>query len=708
MTQVVDASEEAGELPRPSGGERRRGRLDPACWVAALALVLGFGFVAVSLAWNGGKLFAPLDDVYIHLQYGSQLGSGRFFQFNTGDEISAGASSMLYAFVLGAAYAIGVHGTLFLAFAVAFNVACFAASAALTCVLGTRLVHRTAGIWAGVLVAVSGPLAWGAASGMEVGLVMLLVTGLLVAFATEQPAARFRGTPVVAALLALVRPEGLIFATALTCAVWWTLWTQRRVSGTAATARRALWSLLPLALGAAQLLFYRLATGTGSANGVQAKSLLYDHPVFYPGEFADRATATLRGLFGTFLGFTSQDFTFPGALLIFCAGAAYLLSARTWRPLLIATLAGLAGAVLSLSTLNTALFHELRYFQPFFPVFLVFVVAGVSGLARLASQPRARRVALHGALAVVLAFSLVAAPMWAMRYARAGAAIRDSDVSYAAWIKGNLPPDAVVAVKDVGAVAYLSGHHIVDLLGLGTNGLAEPSNNGIGSLYEALRHLPPGQRPDYFAAYDTGPGPGMGWLRDAGVLEVPAEGTFEVKTPPDLRDILAVPFRQFTVSRADWSQAANADAVPAGGELRDYLNVADLATEKDHGYTYLAAQEGMQPWAVLGHDADVADGGRTIVGGEAFTVHNVLPGRPAVLVARAAMHGTVPELQVLVNGRPAGTWTREGQPGAWQNYTFTIPAELVTSSTLDIQLQQPRAVLSPYPDYVSYAYWLTQ
>ncbi|HVV09015.1 hypothetical protein [Amycolatopsis sp.] len=708
MTQLVDASPDNAELPEPAPEEPdRRPRGNPAWWIAAVALVLGFGFVAGSLLWNSGKLFAPLDDVYIHLQYGRQLGSGHFFQFNTGDEISAGASSMLYAFVLGAAYAVGLHGSLFLAFAIAFNVCCFAAAAALTSVLGARLIGRTAGIWAGLLVAVSGPLLWGAASGMEVGLVALLVTGLTLTLVREQPAARFRFTPLAAALLALARPEGLIFAGVLTCAVLWTLWTHRRLSGIPRMLLRAVWSLLPVAVGIAQLAFYRIATGTASANGVQSKSFLHDSPVFYPGDFLDRVTATLRSLLGTFLGFSAQDFTFPGALLLAAVGAAWLLLPRANRPVIIAVLAGLLGAVGSLSTLNTALYHELRYFQPFLPLFFLCVVAGVHGIARLLPQPRFRRFALHGALVVALVFSLVAVPMWGVRYARAGAAIRDSDVSYAAWMTGHLPADAVVAVKDVGAVAYFSDRRIVDLLGLGTNGLAEPVNNGIGSLYEALRHMPPTQRPDYFATYDTGPGPSMAPLRDAGLLEQPAVGKFQAKTPADLRGITAVPFRDFSIAKANWSLAGNADAAPVPGEVRDYLNVAYLDDEQGHDYVYVPGQTGMQPWTAVARVQDVIDAGRMIVGGETFSLHNAIQGKPATLTARADIRG-IPDMTVVVDGQEAGTWIRNESDEAWQSDSFTIPAELITSPDVHIELRQPRPLLNPYPEYTSYGYWLTQ
>ncbi|NKQ55975.1 hypothetical protein HFP15_24150 [Amycolatopsis sp. K13G38] len=702
MTQVLDAAEDIAE-PGDNVGERKRRRNPPhPAWLTgALALVVGLAFVVVSVLWNDGRLFAPLDDVYIHLQYGKQLGSGHFFQWNTGDDISAGASSMLYAFLLGTAYAIGAHGTLFLAFAIAFNILCFAVSAALITLLGTRLVNRTAGIWAGVLVALSGPLAWGAASGMEVGLVMMLITGLLLTFCVEAPSARFRWTPPVAALLAIARPEGLIFATALTCAVLWTLWTRRRGIGL------AVWSLLPLAAGAGQLLFYKIATGTTSANGVQSKSMLNDAPVLYLGEFADRAVNTLRSLGGIFLGLTSQDFVFPGALLVFAAGAGYLLLTRERRPLVFAIVGGLVCAVVSLSTLDSALVHELRYFQPFLPVFLLFVVIGVYGLTKLVRQSRVRRLALNGALTVALVFSVVALPTWGMRYAHFTAAIRDTDVSYGVWIKVNLPPEAVVAVKDVGAVTYFSDHYVVDLLGLGTNGLAKAANNGLGSMYEAVRHLP--RRPDYFATYDTGPGPSMQPLRDAGILDHDAVGFFEVKTPQDLRGMTAVPFKTFGVYRADWSLADKTDRSPTPGELRDYLNVADLDSESAHGYEPVIAQSGIQPWTSVASEHDTVDGGRSIAGGERFTVRGLTPGRPMTLTGRTAMHGTVPEMDVFVDGRPAGLWTRQNVDGAaWGTYTFTVPAELITSPEAKIELRAPRPLLNPYPDYISYGYWATQ
>lgn len=705
MIEVLNATRETSFDSRSTSGTKR----DPYPWlIGLLALLLGSTFVISELASNQGKLIAPLDDVYIHLQYGRQIGLGHFFQYNTGDQISAGASSFLYALVLGLAYAIGFHGPWFLAFAMGFNMLCFSASAALTYRLGSRLVARPVGLWAGLLVACSGPLLWGTTSGMEVGITMLLVVSTVLLFVHEMPSGLFCFTPVVAMLLALVRPEGLIFACVLTLAAWWVLWTQRRTTGTLRSWARLPWTLLPPLAGVAQLVFYQITTGTTSANGIQAKSLLHDRPLFYLGDFLDRATANFRGLVAAFLGFAGGDFAFPGALLLFFGGVVYLiLVRRAWRSVFVALVAGLVAVMLSVSTLNTALAHDLRYEQPFLPILLLFAVSGAYGITRVVPH-RARRLTLHGGLAVLLVFSLLALPTWAVRYGRDTATIRDTDVSVAGWIKGNVPIGATVAVKDVGAVAYFGEHHIVDLIGLGTNGLAEASNNGIGSLYEALRHLPAAQRPEYFATYDSGPGPSMVQLRQVGILEEEPLQPFKVQTPPDISGNLIVPFQEIDVYRADWTLAGTGDEQQVPGELRDYVNVGDVENEKQHAYDPQMAQVGMQPLSIVTRVGDVIDSGRNIAGGEAFTAHNLVPGSPLTITARTAMDEIVPDMQVLVDGKPAGTWTREPERGAWASYSYTIPAALITAPTARIEILQPRPLLNPYPIYNSYGYWLSQ
>jgi hypothetical protein len=686
------------------------GRRDPAAWlVGALSAALGVVFAVVVLAYNGGHLIAPIDDAYIHLQYASQLGAGHPFQYNTGDPISTGESSLLYAFVLAAGYLLGFHGTWLLVFAVAVGIACMAGTSGLVYHLGRTLVGRTAGVWCGVLVAVSGPLLWGAASGMEVGLTALLAAATLLAFVREDP--RYRFTPVLAFLLTVVRTEGMILALAVCAAMVWTLIRNARSRGSAAprVAGRVAWSLLPLLAIAGQYLFFVVATGTARANGVSAKSYLFDQPVFYGGQFLDKSVANLRNSAGLFAGFTNQDFVFPGALLVALVGVAYLLLTRPrWRPLVVAIAVGLAVISVSISTLSTALYHEMRYWQPFLPIFILLTVCGLQAITGMIPGPRARRAGLHTLLAVALLFSVVALPTWAVRLGKQTETIRDTDVSVGRWIGEHLPPDAVVAVKDVGAVKYFGNREVVDTIGLTTNGFAEASNNGIGTLYEKLRHMPPKQRPDYFAVYDKPPGAPMQPLRDAGVLGKPLT-VFHVRAPAQLGGFRIVPFTKLGVYPAHWRLAGSGDRAPVAGTVRDYLNVGDLASERRHGYQPQMALVGTQPTSVLRRQRNVVDSGRQITGGERFTVHNVRPGHPVRIVARLMVTSKQQhQVKLTVNGRTVATPNLGPKTDHWTVHTFQVPASAVTSSTLTVSVGPKHPLLAPYPNYQSFGYWIEQ
>jgi hypothetical protein len=683
---------------------RLRPSARPEWFVGALAFLLGVTFVVVDLAYNQGTLIAPIDDAYIHLQYASQLGSGHPFQYNTGDPVSTGASSLLYAFVLAAAHAVGFSGTALLAFAVAFGVVCFTATTVLVCRLGEALVGRVVGVWAGVLTAVSGPLLWGAASGMEVGLTSVLVTGSVLAFVRERASGVFRWTPALAALLAFVRPEGMFFAFALCGAM---LWTVGRAHGF--RVARMAWCCLPLLVGVAQYAFYRLATGTFSANGVQSKSHLVDRPVFYLGEFVDRTFANVRGIVDHFNGLNNTDFAFPFALAFFLGGLCYLLVKRPeWRPLAVAIVVGYALVVVSASTLSTALIHELRYFQPFLPLFFVLAATGGYALTRLVPRERERKAALHAVLLVMVLFTVVATPTWAVRLGRQSATIRDTDVSVAAWISEHLPPDAIVGVKDVGAVAYFGQRRVVDTIGLATNGFAEASNNGPGSLYEALRALPEDRRPTHVAVYEPWPGTSMQPFVDAGVFASPPLTTFPVRTPPDLNNRRIVPFTDLEVRRADWTLAGSGDRAPVPGGVRDYLNVGSLSSEESHDYEVRTTQPGWQPYTVLRRQADVVDSGRVVVGGETFTARGLTPGEDLTIATRVLSSAENRDVRVRIDGRDAGVWRLPESPDAWTTAQFTVPGELVGSSEVTVELEPTRPLLSPYPEYTSFGYWFVQ
>lgn len=683
----------------------------------ALALLLGAVLVAVSVGYNRGSLVPPLDDVYIHLQYARQFGDGEPLRFQPGAEITTGASSLLWMVLLGAAHAVGFDGRWLLAVAVVGGVVGVACATGFTSAAATRLGGHAAGWWAGLLTALCGPLLWGGASGMEVGLLAALTTGTLLSYLRERP--RFRATPVVAALLALTRPEGFLLAAAFTAAMAWTL--LRPAPGPAARAGRP-WGRLalvavPVVVFAGQLLLYRVLTGTSQANGVLAKSWLHTGFLRQPLEIADHVQRNVAAILASLSGLSGQDVLAPLALVLAVLGVA-VLAARGERVLAVVLGGGLASVVLAVATLTTAMWQDLRYLQPFLPLLLLLVVLG-AGLV-------GNRAARTGLLAVVLLFALAATPAWALRLGQQASAMREGPVSVAQWIAGNVPPGDAVAVNDVGAAAWFGGHRTVDLVGLTTNGMAAPSLNGPGTLYEALRALPGPERPQWFAVFDRWGGVPVADLGRAGLLGAEPVITFGLAGPARPISASAPQTCQLdrscdrvSIWRADWSAADSAQApdLPVPGRIVDHLNVGDMADEAAHGWTTDPPVLGVQPDSVLDRAVVapgrlVADSGRHVVGGETFTLGGTVPGRPVTLTGRIGAGPALPGertrvVAVDVDGRPAGEWTLpDAQP--WAQASFTVPGELVTGDRVTVTTRPVAPLLAPYPDYRSYGWWASR
>lgn len=708
-----------GRLPRWWHARRQQVTL---LALALLSLSVSAVFLCMSLVYNQGYLFPPLDDVYIHLQYGKQIGEGHFLAYNTGDPVSTGASSLLYALLLGLAWAVGFHGTWLLVFAVVWGSLCFAGTTVLIYLLGCELAGRAAGVWAGVLVAVCGPVAWGATSGMEVGFAAVLFTGTVYAFVREQPWHRFVWTPLLGALAALVRPEGWILVSWFAAAMVTTtvLGARRRTVTRKVAVRGVLLAVIPFVAGLAQLLLNLLATGSTTANGAQSKSLLYAG-TFWPTEFLDETSGNLRKLLSLLVGLLNQDFAFPGALMLAALGVAGLALRPQWR-ILAATLGlGLLCVLAMISTLQTALWQNARYLQPFLPLFLLLVTLGAHALAEAAREVRTRRLLLHGPLSLALVFSLAVLPTWGVRLGEEAATIRNGPVSVAHWLRGHVPAGQSIGVNDVGATAYLSGHRIVDVMGLTTNHLATATNNGPGSLYEALRHMPAGQRPGYFSLYDAWPGAPVSQLGNGGVFG-PALISFRLVTPARPEPGLPAPCEsdhscpQVTVHQANWSLAGSGDRMrkPLPGKQRDYLNVGYLGSEARHSYQVDNAQIGLLPQTMLrtvryNGGRQVADSGRHIIGGESFTLGHLVPGHTMTVGARTdTTDAHVRRLAVSVDGRQAGVWTLSANRRGWRESTFRVPGNMITSGSARIQLAPIDPMLAPTPDYTSFGYWASQ
>lgn len=669
--------------------------------VSILALLTGGLFIGMNLFYNGGVLSAPLDDVFIHLQYGRQIGEGQWFSYNDGDPVSTGASSFLYVLILGAARFVGFDGNALLGFALFLGVALLVVTAVLGRELGRRLCCESAGTWAGVLISTNGIFLWGATGGMEISLLAALFLGTLVAFVHELSTRRFILAPVLGALTALTRMEGLIFAGVIVAVILVTLLLDlrnRRLSPVGFLKAAPL-AMLPVFAGALLLLFYKLVTGTSSANGMLAKSLLKE-PAFYPTEFVQQSISNLtEASLQLLMGFKNGNFLFPGALLFCVVGLVYLVS-RDARSRTFAVAAGVALAlsVSSIATLSTWDWNHYRYFLPFFPLILVFAVIGFYALG-----PRESSWLPFALAGFALLFSLIGLPKWAIVMGGNSSQIHEQQVSIGHWIKDDLPPDARVGINDAGAVRYYGGHPTVDLIGLTTNDLALPTRNGMGSLYEALERMPENERPDYFSIYPSW----LSGLEPSGVFGREVK-RFSLSDRPNLPSIVGG--NLVVVYEANWRLANSGEApVAPSGEVKDSLDVAELESEEEHGYEMEFPQVGLKPDNVLVREfypngKEVVDAGRSIPGTEKFTVNNLEPGRPVEILMRTT--GASFDLDVKAAGKEAGTWNFQSPGPGWHETSFTVPADLVKSGELQVELQPPKD--TPLAKHAAFHYWFLQ
>lgn len=432
--------------------------------VAALTLAIGFFLLRTrQLAGVVGVEAFPLDDSWIHLQFARNLAEGRGFSYNPGVPVS-GSTAPLWTLALGGAFgALGSHLVL-------------AKVLGIVATLGTVwLAGRLALIWAGradvalvacVLVALVGPMVWGALSGMEVALAALLVTGALVLHA--------RGRVWVASaalgLAALARPEALLLLPLF--------WLAGPLTG-----RRALAWSLPVAGLLAPWVAFNLATA-GTPLPATAAAKIEGGLVGYLAGVREPLRTTLLHRPWQFETEWVQWLWRVDALLPILllpglwwlgrhAGRAALVpaSALVLHPLAMALFAPYRGPA----------FQEGRYSIHLLPLALVVAVVPLGPLlSSSAPSPgggEGRWVRgvrwLRGRLgwiaaAALLVGAIAALPSAASRYGWAVQNIEAMQVHLGHWVARHTPPTARIGLNDVGAIAYISRREVVDLMGLVT------------------------------------------------------------------------------------------------------------------------------------------------------------------------------------------------------------------------------------------------
>ena len=450
----VDMEEAQSSIPESPAGQSSRAEQ----WPDAVALTVALGALGLYLASElflfSGSLGFPLDDSWIHLQFAKNLAAGEGLSYHPG-RIVAGSTGPLWTALLALGF-LGPGAPL--VWAKLLGAGCYLATVDAT----SRLV-RELGMGFGlarlaaISVAASHWLVWSALSGMEVLLfTTLTLWGTIFHLRERHDPGRPPVALAVLGLACLARPEGFLL---LAAAVADRLFGRLPPGG---NARRAAIRGLVLGIGAALVvavptfLFYRLAAES-----------------FLPTTFAVKGGSAPDLLpSGRYLR-TVLDVLFGAQpILLLFAGAGVLRLAEGlggprdrgllpafWLlglPLVASLLAPEGGA--------PVVGNFGRYFFPLLPFVVVCGMLGLKRVARrLEDAPRWLPVGLVAVLLLPQAFGLLTGPV---RYTQTIANVEASDVAAARWLAGRVPPEALLAVQDVGALKYHLLNPVLDLAGI--------------------------------------------------------------------------------------------------------------------------------------------------------------------------------------------------------------------------------------------------
>ncbi len=703
-------------------------RLSPAriapLLVALLALGSGLLMLSHAVYAPDGSAALPIDDAYIHLQYARQAADGHFLQYNSGDPVTTGETSLLYMAILTAGFVLGIPARAMPTVTLLLGLSLFPVAAALLTDLIRRAVDLLPtendespaipawgiGLLGGVIFAGSGWMGWAFLNGMETGLLIALVVGVLWAWTAD----RLRLTALLTSLLVLTRPEMLILPVVMLGVM---LLLPRRDGS---DRRRLAWAVVPLVVAALPLLLNLALTGTISAAGFQAKSRLTHVPLYLDTLVRDAITAALD-LFARLFGGLSPDgrwYVLPLAQVAAIAGGWWLLR-RGGSPgrRLALVLAGWFGLTLgALTTLENVRWEVYRYQMPLYVAITVLAALGLARLAQAIARRWGARIGWAAGVGFggfVVLWMILTLPGFAESYTTGGQTTVGTHIALADWMRTNTPPETRFAVADVGATRYLGERHTFDIVGLTTSGQSPYQRNGPGAIYESLENF----RPEYYVVYRDTTVPFYGL---ASASDLFGEVLFRVEMglwvdAPGVSDQTET---QQLITRPDWSGAELAEAPQQPSTLAlvdgwtplDRLDVADVADEAAHDYRWW--QQGrpdgfMSVPRVMPYREDpaltLADGGRRLTGGEAFTVAAPDSGEWLLLVVRLHQFDDM-TLRVRVNGREAGLWRLPRVPGQWLERGLLIAPDLLDGPTARFELSVAEA--SPGFRYQPFHYWV--
>ena len=412
------------------------------------AVILAFGLLLVRQWQATGDLASvPLDDAYIHYRFADNLAHGRGFAFNP-NEPTPGSTSPLWVVLLAAGELAGLDPILA---SKALGALSFIACAWLTWHIAMRLTaNEWIAVLAGVLVALTGRMAWAALSGMET-LAFAALTLLAIYRLLEHPLNV--ATSALFGLAALLRPEGyLLFALAVVSDQLSVIRSQSATTGSLRSAAfRLLQNALAFSVIIAPYILFSLATtdsplpNTFRANARELTSIEYAFQ-YIQYAVSDNPLAFVMAMLGILLAWLAQR----------------RRAFREWPIVLWAI-----GFPIVAALLTPNLRHHGRYAIPLIPFTILLAIIGLREYIARSDARLRQRIVLVIALAGVF-FGATSGWRWIETYAADARDITQMQVAMGRWIEANTPPDATLALSDIGAITYISGRRVIDLVGLVT------------------------------------------------------------------------------------------------------------------------------------------------------------------------------------------------------------------------------------------------
>lgn len=503
-------------------------------WMAAALLLAAF-YLLRSASMNGGELVPPLDDAFIHFRYAQAIADGHPFEYLEGEGYSSGATSLIWPWILAPFVGLGATGAY--QAAALIGALCLGGAAAKS----GRLLERLGLPWwaGGGAVLLGGPLLWGGFSGMEIGLCVLGLLGVLEGLQRRLEGEAARDLPLWVALLALARPEGLF------------------VGGLAVMVLGVQQRKVPLDVVAATLCGLVLPVLNVSRTGLWVGSSVLAKQIPRAPQASDVSTMDfvwkelIWDTYGTYF------FGYFGLLILILAGwGAWECSTdHKKRPLLVfwggAFLLPLIGMALTVP----AGVNLNRYLMPGLALLLPMAMVG------------ARR-----APALFLLGLLPSVPGWAQILGRSASDIRNHHVAAARWLADHAP-EGRIAVNDAGFVPVLTGKSILDMEGIVSMRALPYAQAGEGSLLSLLLK----ERPVLMTIFPS-------WypsLSRSGALEILWSSTLTQRTVSGANELV--------IARPRWElleSGATGPSMTESEKVWDMLDVSDLDSEFLHRYQH--------------------------------------------------------------------------------------------------------------------------